>query len=125
MLGTVDVRKRKRRDDLYQLCASRGSAIILDLGSYSQGIVVGVTDGLSPSGSGYGPLDWDEFSSDDYGGSPMENRRQANSAVVRRILMRRSSVRRILMRRSSQWASKLKTGRDCARSMGWKWDVRP
>ena len=116
MLGTVDVRGSENDVMIYTSYARlAGSAIILDLGPYSQGIVVGVTDGLSPSGSGYGPLDWDEFSSDDYGGSPMENRRQANSAVVRRILMRRSS----------QWASKLKTGRDCARSMGWKWVVRP
>ena len=31
------------------------------------------------------------LTTDDYGGPPMENRRQANRVVVRKILMRRSS----------------------------------
>jgi hypothetical protein len=65
MLGTVDVRGSENDVMIYTSYARpAGSAIILDLGPYSQGIVVGITDGLSPAGSGYGPLDWDEFSSD-------------------------------------------------------------
>jgi hypothetical protein len=65
MLGTVDVRGNENDVMIYTSYARpAGSAIILDLGPYSQGIVVGITDGLSPAGSGYGPLDWDEFSSD-------------------------------------------------------------
>jgi hypothetical protein len=65
MLGTVDVRGNENDVMIYTSYARpAGSAIILDLGPYAQGIVVGITDGLSPAGSGYGPLDWDEFSSD-------------------------------------------------------------
>jgi hypothetical protein len=65
MLGTVDVRGSENDVMIYTSYARpAGSAIILDLGPYSQGIVVGITDGLSHAGSGYGPLDWDEFSSD-------------------------------------------------------------
>ena len=65
MFGTVDVRGSENDVMIYTSYARpAGSAIILDLGPYSQGIVVGITDGLSPAGSGYGPLDWDEFSSD-------------------------------------------------------------
>jgi hypothetical protein len=65
MLGTVDVRGSENDVMIYTSYARpAGSAIILDLGPYSQGIIVGITDGLSPAGSGYGPLDWNEFSSD-------------------------------------------------------------
>jgi hypothetical protein len=65
MLGTVDVRGNENDVMLYTSYARPvGSAIILDLGPYSQGILVGVTDGLTPTGSGFGPLSWDEFSSD-------------------------------------------------------------
>ncbi len=65
MLGTVDVRGSENDVMIYTSYARpMGSAVILDLGPYSQGIVVGITDGLSPAGSGYGPLDWEEFSSD-------------------------------------------------------------
>ena len=65
MLGTVDVRGNENDVMIYTSYARpAGSAIILELGPYTQGIVVGITDGLSPVGSGYGPLDWDEFSSD-------------------------------------------------------------
>lgn len=65
LLGTVDVRSNENDLMIYTSYARPvGSAIILDLGPYAQGIVVGVTDGLPPAGSGFGPLDWDEFSSD-------------------------------------------------------------
>jgi hypothetical protein len=65
LLGTVDVRGNENDVMIYTSYARPvGSAIILDLGPYAQGIVVGVTDGLPPAGSGLGPLDWDEFSSD-------------------------------------------------------------
>ena len=65
LLGTVDVRGNENEMMIYTSYARPvGSAIILDLGPYAQGIIVGVTDGLPPAGSGFGPLDWDEFSSD-------------------------------------------------------------
>ena len=65
MFGTVDVRGDENDVMIYTSYARPvGSAIILDLGPYAQGIVVGVTDGLPPAGSGFGPLDWEEFSSD-------------------------------------------------------------
>jgi hypothetical protein len=65
LLGTVDVRGNENDVMIYTSYARPiGSAIILDIGPDAQGIVVGVTDGLSPAGSGSGPLDWDEFSSD-------------------------------------------------------------
>ncbi len=65
LLGTVDVQSNENDLMIYTSYARPvGSAIILDLGPYTQGIVVGVTDGLTPAGSGIGPLDWDEFSSD-------------------------------------------------------------
>jgi hypothetical protein len=65
LLGTVDVRGNENDVMIYTSYArSVGSAIILDLGPYTQGIIVGVTDGPPPAGSGIGPLDWDEFSSD-------------------------------------------------------------
>ena len=65
LLGTVDVRGNENDVMIYTSYARPvGSAIILDIGPYAQGIVVGVTDGLTPAGSGSGPLDWDEFSSD-------------------------------------------------------------
>ena len=65
MLGTVDVRGNENDLMIYTSYARPvGSAIMLDLGPHAQGIIVGVTDGLPPAGSGFGPLDWDEFSSD-------------------------------------------------------------
>jgi hypothetical protein len=65
LLGTVDVSGDENDVMIYTSYARPvGSAIILDLGPYAQGIVVGVTDGLPPAGSGFGPLDWEEFSSD-------------------------------------------------------------
>ena len=65
LLGTVDVRGDENDVMIYTSYARPvGSSIILDLGPYSQGILVGVTDGPPPAGSGFGPLDWDEFSSD-------------------------------------------------------------
>ncbi len=65
LLGTVDVQANENDLMIYTSYARPvGSAIILDLGPDAQGIVVGVTDGLSPAGTGFGPLDWDEFSSD-------------------------------------------------------------
>lgn len=65
LLGTVDVRGNENDLMIYTSYARPvGSAIILDLGPHAQGIIVGVTDGLPPAGSGFGPLDWDEFSSD-------------------------------------------------------------
>ncbi|SPE17764.1 exported hypothetical protein [Candidatus Sulfotelmatomonas gaucii] len=65
LLGTVDV-SANENDVMIDTSYARpvGSAIILGLGPYSQGILVGVTDGLTPAGSGFGPLDWDEFSND-------------------------------------------------------------
>ncbi len=65
MLGTIDLPSNE--DDLmvYTSYARRvGSAILLYLGPHAQGIIVGVTDGLVPAGSGFGPLDWNEFSRD-------------------------------------------------------------
>ena len=65
LLGTVDVRGNENDVMIYTSYARPvGSAIILDLGPHAQGIIVGVTDGQPPAGSGFGPLDWDEFSSD-------------------------------------------------------------
>ncbi|HXN29797.1 MAG TPA: hypothetical protein VN902_21925 [Candidatus Acidoferrales bacterium] len=65
LLGTVDVRGNENDVMIYTSYARPvGSAIIWDLGPYTQGIIVGVTDGPPPAGSGIGPLDWDEFSSD-------------------------------------------------------------
>ena len=65
LLGTVDVRGNEDDLMIYTSYARPiGSAIILELGPYAEGIIVGVTDGLPPAGSGYGPLDWNEFSSD-------------------------------------------------------------
>jgi hypothetical protein len=65
LLGTVDVRGDENDVMIYTSYARPvGSAIILDLGPYTQGIIVGVTDGPPPAGSGIGPLNWDEFSSD-------------------------------------------------------------
>ena len=49
LLGTVDVRGNENDVMIYTSYARPvGSAIILDLGPDAQGIVVGVTDGLSP-----------------------------------------------------------------------------
>ena len=65
LLGTVDVQSNENDLMIYTSYARPvGSAIILDLGPSAQGIVVGVTDGPPPAGSGFGPLDWNEFSSD-------------------------------------------------------------
>jgi hypothetical protein len=65
LLGTVDVQSDENDLMIYTSYARPvGSSIILDLGPYAQGIVVGITDGPPPAGSGFGPLDWDEFSSD-------------------------------------------------------------
>jgi hypothetical protein len=65
LLGTVDVKGDENDLMIYTSYARPvGSAIILDLGPGAQGILVGITDGPPPSGSGFGPLDWDEFSSD-------------------------------------------------------------
>jgi len=65
LLGTVEVAGNENDVMIYTSFARPvGSAIIADLGPYSQGIIVGVTDGLTPAGSGFGPLDWEEFSSD-------------------------------------------------------------
>ena len=65
LLGSVDVRGNENDVMIYTSYARPvGSAIIWDLGPYTQGIIVGVTDGPPPAGSGIGPLDWDEFSSD-------------------------------------------------------------
>jgi hypothetical protein len=65
LLGTVDVKGDEDDLMIYTSYARPvGSAIIPDLGSGAQGIIVGITDGPPPSGSGFGPLDWDEFSSD-------------------------------------------------------------
>ncbi len=65
LLGTVDVKGDENDLMIYTSYARPvGSAIILDLGRDAQGIVVGITDGPPPSGSGFGPLDWNEFSSD-------------------------------------------------------------
>ena len=65
LLGTVDVRGNENDVMIYTSYALPvGSAIILELGPDAQGIIVGVTDGLPPAGSGFGPLDWDEFSGD-------------------------------------------------------------
>ena len=65
MLGTVDVKGDENDLMIYTSYARPvGSAIILDLGPNAQGIIVGITDGPPPAGSGFGPLDWDEFSSD-------------------------------------------------------------
>jgi hypothetical protein len=65
MLGTVDVKGDENDLMIYTSYARPvGSAIILDLGPDAQGIIVGITDGPPPAGSGFGPLDWDEFSSD-------------------------------------------------------------
>jgi hypothetical protein len=65
LLGTVDVKGDENDLMIYTSYARPvGSAIIPDLGTGAQGIIVGITDGPPPSGSGFGPLDWDEFSSD-------------------------------------------------------------
>lgn len=65
LLGTVDVQGNENDLMIYTSYARPvGPAIILDLGPSAQGIVVGVTDGLAPTGTGFGPLNWDEFSSD-------------------------------------------------------------
>ncbi len=65
MLGTVDVRGNEEDLMIYTSYARFvGAAIIADLGPRAQGISVGVTDGPLPAGSGFGPLDWDEFSRD-------------------------------------------------------------
>ena len=65
MLGTVDVRGNEEDLMIYTSYARFvGVAIIADLGPRTQGISVGVTDGPLPAGSGFGPLDWDEFSRD-------------------------------------------------------------
>jgi hypothetical protein len=65
LLGTVDVQANENDLMIYTSYARPvGSAIILDLGPDAQGILVGVTDGPPPAGSGFGPLDWNEFSSD-------------------------------------------------------------
>jgi hypothetical protein len=65
LLGTVDVKGDENDLMIYTSYARPvGSAIIPDLGPDAQGIIVGITDGPPPSGSGFGPLDWDEFSSD-------------------------------------------------------------
>jgi hypothetical protein len=65
LLGTVDARGNENDVMIYTSYARPvGSAIIWDLGPYTQGIIVGVTDGPPPAGSGIGALDWDEFSSD-------------------------------------------------------------
>jgi hypothetical protein len=65
LLGTVDVRGNENDLMIYTSYARPvGSSIILDLGPDAQSILVGVTDGPPPAGSGFGPLDWDEFSSD-------------------------------------------------------------
>jgi hypothetical protein len=65
LLGTVDVKGDENDLMIYTSYARPvGSAIILDLGPDAQGIIVGITDGPPPAGSGFGPLDWDEFSSD-------------------------------------------------------------
>ncbi|MGA8107890.1 MAG: hypothetical protein WB974_00545, partial [Acidobacteriaceae bacterium] len=65
LLGTVNVRGNENDLMIYTSYARPiGSAIILELGPWTQGIIVGVTDGPPPAGSGYGPLDWNEFSRD-------------------------------------------------------------
>ncbi|HEY1805123.1 MAG TPA: hypothetical protein VGG45_11680, partial [Terracidiphilus sp.] len=65
LLGTVDVRSDENYLMIYTSYARPvGSSIILQLGPYGQSIAVGITDGPAPAGSGFGPLDWDEFSSD-------------------------------------------------------------
>jgi hypothetical protein len=65
LLGTVNVKGDENDLMIYTSYARPvGSAIIVDLGPYARGIIVGITDGPPPSGSGFGPLDWDEFSSD-------------------------------------------------------------
>lgn len=65
LLGTVDLRSDQNYLMIYTSYARPvGSSIILDLGPSAQGIAVGITDGPPPAGSGFGPLDWDEFSSD-------------------------------------------------------------
>jgi hypothetical protein len=65
LLGTVDVKGDENDLMIYTSYARPvGSAIILDIGPDAQGIIVGITDGPPPAGSGFGPLDWDEFSSD-------------------------------------------------------------
>lgn len=65
LLGTVEVRSNEEDLMIYTSYARFvGAAIIAELGPQAQGISVGVTDGPLPAGSGFGPLDWDEFSRD-------------------------------------------------------------
>ena len=65
LLGTFDVRSNENYLMIYTSYARPvGSSIILDLGPSAQSIAVGITDGPPPAGSGFGPLNWDEFSSD-------------------------------------------------------------
>jgi hypothetical protein len=65
LLGTVDVRSDENYLMIYTSYARPvGSSIILELGPYAQSIAVGIIDGPPPAGSGFGPLDWDEFRSD-------------------------------------------------------------
>jgi hypothetical protein len=65
LLGTVDVRGNDEYVMIYASFARpRGEAMIWTLGPHAQSISLGVTDGPMPAGSGFGPLTWDEFSSD-------------------------------------------------------------
>jgi hypothetical protein len=65
MLGTFEIPGSEEVLMVYTSYARPvGSAILLYLGPRAQSIAVGVTDGPLPAGSGFGPLDWNEFSRD-------------------------------------------------------------
>lgn len=65
LLGTVDVRGNDEYVMIYASFARpRGEAMIWTLGPHAQSISLGITDGPMPAGSGFGPLTWDEFSSE-------------------------------------------------------------
>jgi len=65
MLGVPDVEGNKNYVMIYTSYArSVRPAIFLDLGQSAQAITIGVTYGPPPAGSGFGPLNWEEFSGD-------------------------------------------------------------
>lgn len=65
LLGTVEVRGNEQYLMLYTSAARGvGAGMIWTLGPHAQAIAIGSTDGASAPGSGSGPLDWTEFSTD-------------------------------------------------------------
>ena len=65
LFGTVDVHGTEEYLMLYTSVARPiGAAMIWSLGRGAQGISLGSTDGETPPGVAWGPLDWDEFSRD-------------------------------------------------------------